>query len=109
MLPANHAQVHFAELFPAFSAFHTGYGGSLWVQRVRSPGDLTDEEIERYNFTEDFGSPAWEAFDGEGRFLGAVSMPPRFQPRMFKEDKIYGVWRDELDGQYVVRLRIVEG
>ena len=36
-------------------------------------------------------------------------MPPRFKPRMFREDKIYGVWRDDLDVQYIVRLRIVEG
>jgi len=108
-LPANHAQVHFAEFFPVFSQFHAGGDGSLWVQRVRSPGDLSDEEIERYNFIEDFGSPDWEVFDREGRFLGVVSMPPRFQPRVFIEDKIYGVWRDELDVQYVIRLRIVEG
>ena len=108
-LPANHAQVHFAEFFPVFSQFHAGRDGSLWVQRVQSPGDLSDEEIERYNFIEDFGSPDWGVFDGEGRFLGVVSMPPRFQPRMFVEDKIYGVWRDDLDVQYVVRLRVVEG
>ena len=34
-------------------------------------------------------------------------MPERFAPRVFMGDKIYGVWRDELDVQYIVRLRIV--
>ena len=107
-LPANHARVHFAEVFPAFARFDTGYQGTLWVQPVRSPGGMSDEEIERYNFTEDFGSTAWEVFDREGRYLGIVDMPARFQPRMFLENKVYGVWRDELDVQYVLRLRIVD-
>ena len=42
---------------------------------------------------------------------GAVQrkMPPPFQPRLFHEDEIYGVWRDELDVQYVVRLHVSRG
>ncbi|MFV1986220.1 MAG: hypothetical protein ACC682_03010, partial [Gemmatimonadota bacterium] len=108
-LARNRDGVGFAEFFPAFSTFHAGPRGSLWVQPVQSPADLTDEEIERYNFIEDFGGPAWDVFDADGRFLGVVDMPPRFQPRLFVGDRIYGVWRDELDVQYVVRLRVVTG
>jgi hypothetical protein len=48
-------------------------------------------------------------FDGDGKYLGVVTMPLRFQPRILLGDKIYGVWRDDLDVQYVMRLRIVEG
>ena len=108
-LEANHRRVTFAEVFPAFSVFHVGYQGSLWVQPVRAPGDLTDAEIERYNFLEDFGASEWDVFDRTGRFLGQVEMPPRFQPRLFLNDAIYGVARDEFDVQYVVRLRIGGG
>ena len=107
-LPRNHSLVGFADFFPAFYTFQTGYRGSLWVQPVQSPADLPDEEIERYNFLEDFGASGWDVFDDEGRYLGVVDMPPRFQPRLFHSDRIYGVWRDELDVQYIVRLRIVE-
>ena len=106
-LQANHEAVHFAEFLPAFSMFHTGYQGSLWVQPVQAPGLLSDEEIELYNFIEDFGSYDWDVFDGEGRYLGVVAMLPRFTPRVFLGDKIYGVQRDELDVQYVVRVRVV--
>jgi hypothetical protein len=28
-------------------------------------------------------------------------------PRLFRRDRIYGVWQDEFDVQYVMRLRIV--
>lgn len=106
-LEANHRRVSFAEYFPAFSTFHIGYLGSLWVQPVQAPGDLTDEEIERYNFIEDFGASEWDVFDREGRFLGQVVMPSRFQPRLFVDDLIYGVARDDFDVQYVVRMRVV--
>ena len=71
------------------------------------PSALSAEELESYNLIEDSGAPDWDVFDAEGRFLGVVSMPKRFAPRVFVDDKIYGVWRDELDVQYVVRMRIV--
>jgi len=108
-LQENHQRVSFAKTFPAFYAFEVGFDGSLWVQPVRAPGDLSDEEIDRYNFLEDFGASGWEVFDRNGRFLGIVSMPPRFQPRLFVDDLIYGVQRDGLDVQYVVRLRLEPG
>ena len=106
MLEANHQRISFAEFLPAFASFQIGYGGSLWVQPVRSPATLSEEEIERYNFVEDFGASDWDVFDRAGRYLGVVNMPPRFQPRLFHEAVIYGVWRDELDVQYVVRLHV---
>jgi hypothetical protein len=108
-LEANRAAVTFNETLPVFSLFHLGPEGSLWVQPVLSPGLLSDEEIEQYNFIEEFGGPDWWIFDSEGRYLGVVSMPERFTPRLFLGDRLYGVARDEFDVQYVVRLRIVEG
>lgn len=108
-LPELHARTHFADFYPAYMSIQSGYHGSIWVQRIQTPGELTDEEIERYNFLEEFGSPNWDVFDNTGKFLGVVTMPSRFQPRLFRDDKIYGVWRDDLDVQHVMRLRIVEG
>ena len=105
-LRENRLRVSFAETFPTFSAVHEGHLGTIWVQRVQAPGDLTDEQISLYNFIEDFGAPDWDVFDAKGRFLGVVRMPPRFQPRLFVGDAIYGVQRDELDVQYVARLKV---
>jgi hypothetical protein len=68
--------------------------------------DLTEEEMADFNI-QDLGAPDWDVFDADGRYLGVVSMPQRFSPRGLREDKVYGVWRDELDVQYVTRLRIV--
>lgn len=107
-LETNRRSVHFAEFLPVIASIHTGYHGSLWVQRVQAPGLLPEEEMERYDFVEDFGSTEWDVFDGEGRYLGMVRMPDRFAARLFLGDRIYGVWRDELDVPYVLRLRVVD-
>jgi hypothetical protein len=55
---------------------------------------------------QDLGSSEFDVFDAEGRYLGMVAMPDRFTPLRFVGDAVYGVWQDELDVQYVVRLRI---
>jgi hypothetical protein len=36
-------------------------------------------------------------------------MPSRFEPLCFGGHAVYGVWRDEMDVQYVKRLRVTEG
>ena len=106
-LPELHARTHFAEFYPAYYGISIGYQGTIWVQRIQTPGGLSDEELERYNFLEEFGSTTSDVYDSDGRYLGVVEMPERFQPRTFRGDKIYGVWRDEFDVQYVMRLRVV--
>jgi hypothetical protein len=107
VIPQIRSMVQFGEFFPAFQSFSAGPSGTLWVQQVQSAADLTAEELEQYNLIEDQGSPDWDVFDDQGRYLGIVTMPPRFQPRIFTEEHIYGVWRDDLDVQYVTRLKVV--
>lgn len=99
--------VSFAESFPAYARFLAGPDGSLWVQHIVRPSDMSVEEQESFNPLLSLGSSGWDVFDAEGRYLGAVEMPPRFQPLRFQGDRIYGVWRDELDLQHVLALRIV--
>jgi hypothetical protein len=97
---------NFADFFPAFLQFFPGPGGSLWVQRVQVPTEMTPEEQEVWNPLLDLGAAQWDVFDEEGRYLGVVQMPHRFSPSVFDDDLIYGVWRDEFDVQYVKVLRI---
>jgi len=106
-LPRLRSVVHFGAYFPAYAALQSGPNGTIWVQRVQAASDLTEEERENYNLIEDSGAPEWDVFDSEGRYLGIVRMPDRFAPRIFRGDKIYGVWRDESDVQYVMRLTLV--
>lgn len=101
------AMIKFGEFIPAFSAILTGPDNTIWVQHQRSLADATEEEIAEFNLIEESGAPDWDIFDDQGRYLGIVTMPPRFQPRSFDGDNMYGVWRDDLDVQYVMRLRIM--
>ena len=47
-----------------------------------------------------------DVFDAEGRFMGVLALPDRFQPLRVSGDRIYGVWRDELDVQHVMVLSL---
>jgi hypothetical protein len=98
--------IHFAEFYPAFASVQMGPQGSMWVQHIQSPSTLSEEELASWNLVEDIGSRDWDVFDGDGRFLGVITMPPRFAPRIIVDNEIYGVWRDDLDVQYVQRLTI---
>jgi len=101
------SRVSFGEFYPAFASMRAGPEGTIWVQHSQAPSQLSDEEYEAYNPLEDAGGPDWDVFDGAGRYLGVVTLPPRFAPRLILGDRIYGVWRDELDVQYVMRMRVV--
>jgi hypothetical protein len=107
VLPQLRTMVHFAEFFPAFSSIQIGPLGTIWVQHVQSAAGLNEEELAEFNLIEDQGAPDWDVFDADGRFLGIVSMPQRFQPRLFLADRIYGVWRNDLDVPFAVRLRVI--
>ena len=93
--------------FPAFEAIFAGPRGTIWVQHYQAPSELSDEEGAAFDPRRDFALPEWDIFDSAGRFLGVVMMPARFEPAVFRADKIYGVWYDEHDLPYVVRLRLV--
>ena len=99
--------VTFGETYPAFVGIQDGPRGTIWVQHFLAVSDITEEQRENFNPLEDTGAPDWDVFDRDGRYLGVVTMPNRFTPRAVLDDRIYGVWRDELDVQYVMRLRIV--
>jgi hypothetical protein len=101
--------VHFAEKYPAYAQMMAGADGSIWVQHVQAPSKLSEEDRKTFNPQYDLASRQWDVFDRDGRFLGALAMPRRFQPVQFVRDKVYGIQRDELDVQYVVRLGIVKG
>jgi len=106
-IPRLRQIISFGEYYPAFAGIQRGPGGTMWVQHIQSPSELTEEERKVFNFIEDIGAKDWDVFDVEGRFLGVVTMPPRFSPRTIVGNKMYGVFRDDLDVQYAVRMRIV--
>lgn len=59
---------------------------NLWVQDFRGPDDP---------------QPAWTVFDATGRMLGGMALPDRFRPMHIGRDFIVGIWKDEMDVEYV--------
>src|SRR5690606_11710099 len=94
----------FAEHYPAFATLMAGPAGTLWVQHVQTAADVA---VSGTVDLQDLGAPNWDVFDAEGRYLGVVRFPDRFNPMRFVGNDVYGVWRDELDVQHVMRLRVV--
>mgnify|MGYP006289858271 CR=1 FL=1 len=97
----------FAEFYPAYANILGGPDGSLWVQRIQTPDEI--REAGGTFDIQDMGSATWEVFDGQGRLLGTLEMPPRFTPLAFIDGDLYGVLRDDMDVQYVARMDVSMG
>jgi hypothetical protein len=79
---------------------------TIWVQRAQTIDvmDLTGLNLFR---ADGLGSERWDVFSGDGRFLGQVQLPDRFDLRRIRGDQLFGVQRDAFDVPAVVRLRIL--
>ena len=101
------SRTRFESTYPAFGSIHCGPGGSVWLQRLRPWSSLAEDELARMAI---HGppptAPEFDVFDVNGRFMGVVQVPSRFQLHDFRGTVAYGVWLDELDVPYVVGLRI---
>jgi len=107
---------HYSDRFPAFAQLFIGSGESLWVQRVLRPSELTPGGLrllhdvgarDGLDHLRGLKSAEWDIYDAEGRYLGILELPRRFEPVQLVGDHLYGVWRDDLDVQHVLRLRLV--
>lgn len=100
--------IRFEQSYPAYRRLEHGPRGTLWVQQVRPTSDLTPEEVENEDgvYPWPYGSPKWDVFDQEGRYLGVVDVPRDFGLVLFYGDKMYGQWKDELDVQYLVVMEV---
>ena len=70
---------------PAYGQFLTDPDRNLWVEGFSIEGSATD----------------WAVFTGEGSWLGTVTFPDGFRPFHILDDEVLGVWRDELEVEFV--------
>ncbi len=78
------------------------------LRHVLPPSEMAEIEVVSLNHIRgELGARDWDVFDSDGRFLGVVTLPRLFSHKLFRSDKIYGIWRDEFEVQYMVRLRIL--
>lgn len=91
--------------FPTVAAVRLLSGGELWVQRVHVPTELAAEGEATLD-PRDLGSHEWDVFGADGRYHGLIAFPEGFLLMDVVGDRAYGVARDELGVQRVVRLRV---
>jgi hypothetical protein len=95
----------FADTYPAFLNLLVADDGSTWLQQIQTADELAAGGDE-FN-PQDLGSSRWDVFDREGRYLGELTFPERLTPLKSTGDAVWGIARDELDVQYIVKLRVV--
>lgn len=83
--------VEIREVKPAIADIVVSDDDYFWV-RIHTENDWTEH--------------SWDVLDPRGRYLGTVSLPPRLRVEHITTTALYGVWRDELDVQYVRRYLI---
>lgn len=98
--------ISFTDYYPAFNEILAGPEGTLLVQQLQTAQEAIS--LDGGLAPQALGAPRWDVFDADGRFLGVLELPDRFQPVRVRGDRIYGIWRDEMDVEHVLGLRIVE-
>lgn len=91
------------DAYPYYRRFICGPRGSLWLQKVQPLRNMSEEELEAFPVGGLApGLPAWDVFDGEGRYLGVVEIPLGIERIALFVDHVFGVYEDELDVQHVI-------
>ncbi len=82
----------YPETMPAYAPGLKGdRSGNVWVPAF---------EIARGSATR------WSVFDPDGRYLGELTTPARFRVFEIGDDYVLGVWRDDLDVEYLRRYQL---
>lgn len=90
------AQVH-PEHHPAFEHLVVARTGHIWSRRSDPDHPMTRAGWHSLRDT----PTTWDVFDPDGVWLGSVDLPPRFHAYEFGEDYVAGVWKDEMDVEFV--------
>lgn len=97
--------MRYAEHYPVYASLFGGPAGTIWVRHAKTVASLSDSDLAAFD-VRSFPASTYDVFDGSGRFLGVLETPDRFEPMHADDEHVYGVQRDELGVQHVVRLRV---
>lgn len=91
---------------PVLTSVRPGPRGTLWVQRAGEPRAYHSMSINAAEFPHGLGGPVWDVLDADGRYLATLTLPDSIQVVRIEDDALYGVRRDALGVESVVRLRL---
>lgn len=100
------------ELKPPFRSVRVDDDGRIWVDLYQR-GRLRNDAAEIPDVEEDGSARSrwtqplvYDIYEPDGRFLGTVRLPDRFDLHVARGDLVWGVIRDEYEVEYVVRYRL---
>jgi hypothetical protein len=97
---------------PAFAELRFDADGNLWARAFDHPDAVAFYDYSR--FVPGIERPViaqprrWVVLDPDGLYLGVVETPPGFTVYEIGADHILGVWRDELDIQYIREYALIK-
>ena len=95
------AETPAAELFPAYgNRLLVDVDHNLWVEHF-TPERWNGDRIP------DTGL-GYDVFASSGQFLGVVQLPPNFEPTDIGSNYILGLWEDDLEVQYALKLALLK-
>ncbi len=83
---------------PPLGGIVVGRDGTIWLRHYDPTRSEAGEEVYE-----------WWVLDAEGHPLARAVTPARLRLRTITADVVWGVERDELDVEYIVRYRLVKG
>jgi len=96
----------YADYYPVYAALFGGPDGTIWVRHAKDVSSITGSDLEAFDVRA-VGASTYDVFDTEGRHLGVIATPNEFEPLRSDGEHVYGIGRDDLGVQHVVRLRVV--
>jgi hypothetical protein len=91
------------ERFPAYDGLVTADTGETWVGAYA--GQLT---MPATPLNVRVPARRWLVFDGDGILAAGVDTPEGFEPHALREDRVWGVFKDELDVESVRAYEVVK-
>lgn len=88
------AVLPFPETMPAYASILADDEGSLWVEEYRYPAEA---------------AARWSVLDREGRLMATITVPQGFTPQVVMDGLVAGIYRDELDVEYVEIYELIRG
>ena len=106
MVSGDHLAI--AEVKPAYRKLTAADDGRIWVHRhTRATRVETPPDPSQPNPREVWREPSvYDLFEADGRYVGAVAVPPKATLHVMAGHHVWGVLFGENDEQYVVRWRM---
>lgn len=95
------AKSKWSKFKPAYGAFIEDSNGNLWVEHYRF--------IYPYLHPRPAVPSVWTVFGRDGQFLGEVKTPASFIITSITQDKIIGIWEDDMDIEHIRVYKLIKG